>query len=147
MWLVFPAQKADIEEIHSIEEECFPTPWSKDSFHAELSHSYSHLWIAKSSKTDSIVGFICFWVLWDEMHILNVAVRKKFQGKGIGSLLLKKAIQYAIKKGLEWIGLEVRETNIKAIRLYEKFGFQKQGRRPRYYYDTGEDAILMALKL
>ena len=112
-----------------------------------LKHPYSSLWVAKDTQTHTVLGFICFWVLWDEMHILNIAVKKAFQGKGIGSLLLEKALAYAHQRGVKWVSLEVRVSNQRAINLYHKFGFKKIGRRLRYYHDTGEDAILMGLKL
>ena len=147
MWLIVPAQKADIDQIYAIETECFSTPWSKESFYEELKHPYSSLWVAKDKQTHTVLGFICFWVLWDEMHILNIAVKKAFQGKGIGSLLLEKALAYAHQRGVKWVSLEVRAFNQRAINFYHKFGFKKIGRRPRYYHDTGEDAILMGLKL
>ena len=147
MWLIVPAQKTDIDQIYAIETECFSTPWSKESFYEELKHPYSSLWVAKDKQTHTVLGFICFWVLWDEMHILNIAVKKAFQGQGIGSLLLEKALTYARQRGLKWVGLEVRASNQRAINFYRKFGFKKIGRRPRYYHDTGEDAILMGLRL
>ena len=147
MWLIVPAQKTDIDQIHAIETECFSTPWSKESFFEELKHPYSSLWVAKDKQTHTVLGFICFWVLWDEMHILNIAVKKALQGQGIGSLLLEKALTYARQRGLKWVSLEVRASNQRAINFYHKFGFKKIGRRPRYYHDTGEDAILMELRL
>jgi len=146
MWLVEPAQIDDIDAIYEIEQENFSSPWSKISFYEELKHHYSYLWVAKDTITREIAGFICFWIIWDEMHILNIAVRKSLQGRGIGSLLISEAFNYAVKKQVKWIRLEVRETNQKAISFYKKLGFKKVGRRRRYYFDTGEDAIIMELK-
>ncbi|MDL1969400.1 MAG: ribosomal protein S18-alanine N-acetyltransferase [Candidatus Desulfofervidaceae bacterium] len=147
MWLVTPAQTTDVNSIYEIEQENFSTPWSKLSFYEELKHHYSHLWVARDVSTQEIIGFICFWIIWDEMHILNIAVRKILQGKGIGSLLISKALNYAGSKGVKRVKLEVRASNQRAISLYKKFGFKKVGRRYRYYLDTGEDAILMELEL
>ena len=147
MWLVFPANERDIETIYEIEKSCFSRPWSKVSFYEELKHYYSYLWIAKNISTKEIAGFICFWLIWDEMHILNIAVKPEFQGRGIGSLLLNNAISLALKKGVEWVRLEVRPSNLKAISFYKKFGFKEIGRRRHYYFDTGEDAIIMELKI
>lgn len=147
MWLVTPAQIADVDAIYEIEQENFSTPWSKISFYEEIKHHYSHLWVAKDVVTHDISGFICFWIIWDEMHILNIAVRKRLQGKGIGSLLISEALNYAAQKHVKWVRLEVRASNQRAIALYKKFGFKKVGRRPRYYFDTGEDAIIMELEL
>ncbi|HDD44323.1 MAG TPA: ribosomal-protein-alanine N-acetyltransferase [Candidatus Desulfofervidus auxilii] len=145
MWDVVSATKEDIDTIYEIEKACFFTPWSKEAFYEELKHDYSYLWIAKNTNTQEIGGFICFWIIWGEMHILNLAVKPELQGKGIGSLLLKRTLEFAEKNEVEWIRLEVRSSNLKAISFYKKFGFKKIGKRKHYYFDTGEDAIIMAL--
>jgi len=146
MWLVTPAIKADLNKIVEIERECFSSPWSYQAFLQELKHNYSYLWVAKDVRFE-IVGFICFWLIYEEAHILNIAVRKAFRGKGIGSLLIKKMISFVKKRGAKWIRLEVRVTNKGAISFYEKLGFERVIVRPRYYFDTGEDALVMELEL
>lgn len=146
MWLVTPAIRADLDKIIEIERECFSSPWSYQAFLQELKNDYSYLWVVKGHKAE-IVGFICFWLIFDEAHILNVAIKKGFQGKGIGSLLVKKAIAFVQKKGAKWVRLEVRITNKKATSFYKNLGFKNIMVRPGYYFDTGEDALVMELEL
>jgi ribosomal-protein-alanine N-acetyltransferase len=81
------------------------------------------------------------------MHVLNLAVKPEFQGRGIGSLLLSNAIDLAKRKKVQWARLEVRPSNLRVISLYERFGFKKIGKRRHYYFDTGEDAIIMGFRL
>jgi len=146
MWLVIPAIKADLDEIIKIERECFSSPWSYQAFLQELKHYYSYLWVAKDVKSE-IVGFICFWLIFNKAHILNIAVKKAFQGKGIGSLLVKKATAFVKKRGAKWVRLEVRITNKRVILFYKKLGFKGIRVSPCYYFDTGEDALVMELEL
>lgn len=146
MWLVTPAIEADLDKIIEIERECFSSPWSYHAFLQELKNDYSYLWVVKNPKSE-IVGFICFWLIFDEAHILNIAVKKTFRGKGIGNLLVKKAIAFVQKKGAKWIRLEVRITNKKATSFYKNLGFKSIMVRPCYYFDTGEDALVMELEL
>jgi len=147
MWVVTEAKKEDIIAIYEIEKACFFTPWGIDAFYEELMHDYSYLWVAKNAQTEEVVGFICFWIIWGEMHILNLAVKPQLQGRGIGTLLFSKALELAKRNEVEWVRLEVRSSNLKAISFYEKFGFRKIGKRRYYYFDTGEDAIVMGLRL
>jgi ribosomal-protein-alanine N-acetyltransferase len=147
MWLIIPAKEDDIEAIYEIESSSFLTPWSKSSLYEELVHPYSYLWVAKDVVSKEIVGFICFWIMWAEMHIVNIAVKPEFRRKGVGGLLLQKAISIAQKQGVETIRLEVRASNLEAISFYKKFKFSQIGKRRRYYLDIGEDAIIMGLKV
>ena len=90
-----------------------------------------------------ILGYAGAWVIMDECHITNIAVDSQARGKGLGRLLIEALMQYTSNLGAAWADLEVRVSNIPAIRLYESVGFFSVGKRKRYYEDNGEDAFLM----
>jgi len=91
-----------------------------------------------------IVGFAGFWVMADEAHITNVAVRKSHRRQGIGELLLISMIDLATELKAHILTLEVRASNIAAQSLYRKYGFTRGGLRPGYYADNREDALVMS---
>lgn len=90
-----------------------------------------------------IVGFVGVWLLADEAHIVTIAVRDGRRGRGIGELLLIAAIEEAMRERQDVVTLECRVSNSVALRLYEKYGFQRVGLRPRYYSDNHEDAYVL----
>ena len=99
------------------------------------------------SGSQNIVGFAGIWVLVDEAHITNLAVRKKYQGQGIGGLLLISIIDLAAKLKATNITLEVRASNTAAQNLYHKFAFAQVGLRRGYYLDNHEDGVLMSTEV
>jgi len=129
----------DLPQILEIENACFPSPWSLESFKAELKKEYSMTVCAVDG--DQIAGFLIAWLLFDEIHIANLAVHPKQRRRGIGELL----VQYLLDRseGYNWIALEVRESNRSAKKLYEKLGFRRKGIRRNYYVNEIEDAIIM----
>jgi ribosomal-protein-alanine N-acetyltransferase len=94
-------------------------------------------------KVEYISGFLGLWVMVDEAHIINVAVRQCCQGKGLGELLLISGIDMAIQNKAVVVTLEVRKSNTTAQSLYAKYGFQEVGLRKAYYTDNKEDALIM----
>jgi ribosomal-protein-alanine N-acetyltransferase len=146
--LIRRAGLADVPAIWAIEKVSFPTPWSRWSFLAELGHRYSRMLVAgpPSPQPWQTWGYLIFWVVLDEMHILNLAVHPQLRRRGIARLLLAEGLAQARTLGAELAWLEVRPSNIAARALYESFGFREVGRRPRYYDDTQEDALLLTLE-
>ena len=94
-------------------------------------------------KRGHIVGYAGIWLMVDEAHLTAIAVRKNYQGRGFGELLLIKALDIARKLGSRVMTLEVRVSNSVAQSLYRKFGFENSGLRKRYYSDNNEDAYIM----
>ncbi|MCX7943644.1 MAG: ribosomal protein S18-alanine N-acetyltransferase [Deltaproteobacteria bacterium] len=135
--------KNDIDDIVLIENESFKHPWKKETFESELNNPYSRFFIAK--KENSPAGFIIYWDIPYEIHLINIAVRPQFRRMNIGSMLLGEMIKYAKDKKKHLITLEVRISNIGAINFYKKFGFKEAGIREKYYVDNDEDAIVMEL--
>jgi len=137
----------DLDEVMQIERLSFSTPWSRRLFERELSWPFAKTFVALEAPQNLIVGYLCFWLMSRETHILNLAVHPERRRRGIGTRLLQYGLNYCREKGTQEITLEVRRSNYKAISLYRNFQFQPQGIRPRYYSDSGEDAVIMSLRL
>jgi ribosomal-protein-alanine N-acetyltransferase len=146
--LIRRAGLADVPAIWAIESLSFPTPWSRWSFLAELGHRNSYMLVAGPSPPQpwQTWAYLIFWVVLEEMHILNLAVHPAQRRLGIARRLLSEGLAQARTLGAEIAWLEVRPSNLAARTLYESFGFKEVGRRPRYYDDTHEDALLLTLK-
>jgi len=134
-----------LEQVIEIEKLSFQSPWSINTFESEIKNPISHLWALATDNT--LLGYVCFWMFDSDIQLINIAVHPNKRGQRLGQLLLNKIIRTSITHGMQNIWLEVRPSNLAAKRLYRKFGFQEVGRRPRYYTDTNEDAILMILEL
>ncbi len=144
-----PMQLEDIEAVQAIDRASFSTPWPTRAYHYELnSNSKSILWVAEINSPDGeklIVGMTVVWLIIDEAHIATIAVHPDYRQLGIGAHLLAKSLESVIRRGAEQATLEVRASNHAAQSLYKRFGFEVVGRRPRYYKDNAEDAILMTV--
>lgn len=140
--------RKDLEEVLAIEKISFPAPWSRFLFEQEFLFPHAHL-LTACDRADSgrVWGYLCFWLVAEETHILNLAVHPQWRRRGVGSRLLEYVVDFSRAKGVEEISLEVRRSNYRAISVYRRFHFQPLGIRPRYYQDTGEDAIIMGLRL
>lgn len=139
------AEPGDLDAILDIEHAAHPTPWSRDVFEREFDLDWSHVWVAvRGNKT---VGFLVFWVVHDEVHILNVAVDPACRRQGIATTIITELITLATEREASFITLEVRQHNQAAIGLYESLGFEIIGQREKYYADTGEDALIMSCLL
>ena len=133
---------ADAEQVHEIEKATFPHPWSLASFKEEMTtNPVARYLVAEEEK--KLLGFAGVHIILDEGHITNVAIAKERRGQGIGTRLFGALMQYAANLGVRYMTLEVRVSNQKAIRLYERYGFMKVYVRKQYYEDNREDALLM----
>ena len=132
----------DIDDILLIEHESFSVPWSREAFESELLKNALSVYLVAEIKNE-IIGYGGMWLILDEAHITNVAVRLSSRGNGVGERLVEFLIDKASKSGARSMTLEVREGNVAARRLYEKMGFFVEGIRPGYYQDNKEDALIM----
>ncbi len=132
----------DIDRVFEIESQSFKTPWSKESFYTEVKENTLATYLVLTLD-ETVIGFGGMWLIMDEIHITNVAVAPEHRGQGYSKTLITDMIRYAKEKGFQHMTLEVRVSNAVAIALYEKFGFEGAGIRPKYYVDTGEDALVM----
>jgi [ribosomal protein S18]-alanine N-acetyltransferase len=133
---------ADLEEVLSIERASFSMPWSRGAFLYELQQNrVARCYVVREGG--QLVGYICVWEVADELHITNIAVHPDLRRRGVGRALLSAVLDDARQRALRMVVLEVRPSNVEARGLYESFGFRVVGRRRGYYYDTGEDALVM----
>jgi ribosomal-protein-alanine N-acetyltransferase len=142
--------EVDLRDVLTIERCSFPLPWSEGMFKAELSLDFSHNFAAKlnhGGNEEVLVGYICFWVIEGEAHLLNIAVKPDYRRMGLGKHLMRFLIDFCRTEKVERLTLDVRPSNRSAIEMYRKMGFRKEGLSPRYYADNGEDALVMGLKL
>lgn len=135
------ARTDDLARLLEIEVEAQPSPWSAAVFEKEFDLANSHVWVVDSAGVE---GFIVFWLVCDEVHILNVAVARSSRRRGLARRMVEQVIEFAGHAECVAITLEVRVGNEAAIGLYDSFGFRVIGHRPRYYRDNDEDAAIMA---
>ena len=142
------AVDGDLPQIVEIERLSFDNPWSRDSFLRELSLPFSRTCVAVTSNgiTEAVVGYLCRWLVADECHILNVAVRPIARRTGVGERLMEHAIGEAKREKARLVTLEVRRSNLAARSLYRKLRFEERRLR-RNYYGSGDDAIVMELRV
>lgn len=144
------ASSADLEQILHLEEACFSAPWTRKMLEAELSgNQFAHFLIAKGSGLHAgpaeLAGYLCFWVVFEELRIMNLAIQASERRRGIARRLVTKTLEIGVEKGASRGLLEVRASNDPALLLYEGMGFRRVATRVRYYSNPIEDAILMEL--
>ncbi len=130
-----------ISQLAEIEKECFSAPWSEDGIKAEINNPAARFFVAVSDN--NTVGYAGMHIICGECYIANVAVSSAYRRNGIASALLEKLESTAKKENGEFLTLEVRQSNEKAINLYSKHGYKQVGIRKNYYSKPTEDAILM----
>lgn len=139
---IYRMEPSDLNDVLDIEKESFSLPWSRWMFERELEEKdRSHFFVFKNSS--EVLGYIGFWMVFDEAHIVTIAVRRDSRRKGIGTILMASALVVANEMGAKRATLEVRVTNTNAQKMYEKFGFEIVSVRKKFYTDTGEDAYVM----
>ena len=139
---VEPMALGDVSAVHEIERLSFSVPWPAHAFEQELrGNRLARYLVARAGGT--VVGFAGTWLMVDDSHITTFGVHPEWRRQGIGRQLLLGIADLSIAIGARRMTLEVRETNEAAQALYRSFGFDIVGRRPRYYTDDGEDALVM----
>ncbi len=154
---------ADIPQVVAIDRLAFTLPWSASTYAFEIQNSrvshlavlewhaplrpWQRLWhkLRRTLPPRSIVGYVASWIIAGEVHISTIAVHPAHRGRGLGELLLASMLLRAYHFGGTYSVLEVRESNLTARALYEKYGYQVVGRRKGYYRDNQEDALLMEI--
>lgn len=139
-------EAADLGEVVAIEAASALLPWSRDTFARELEIPFSRALVASVGGPPHVVGFVVWWRVAGEVHLLNLAVAPDHRGAGIGRGLLAAVLADASAGGGSCVALEVAETNHAALRLYRSVGFAVVGRRPDYY-GPGSPAVLMSCRV
>ena len=136
----------DLDEVVAIERLSFTLPWSRGAFLYEMEQNrVARCWVLR--EAEHVIGYVCLWEIGDEVHVTNIAVHPESRRRGLGRTLLSSVLDDARQRRLRVVGLEVRPSNHEALGMYDSFGFKVVGRRKGYYYDTGEDALVMELDL
>jgi ribosomal-protein-alanine N-acetyltransferase len=135
-------RRSDIDAVHEIERLSFSTPWPSYAFEQELATNRMARYLVVR-RDGRLVGFAGVWLMADEAHITTFAVHPDWRRQGIAQRLMVALLELSLEIGAERMTLEVRVSNVAAQSLYRRFGFVTAGRRPRYYTDDGEDALIM----
>lgn len=130
-----------ISQIAALEKMCFSDPWSEKSIASELDNPLA-LWLV-AVEEDTVCGYIGSQTVMDETDMMNVAVHPEYRRQGIAESLVNNLVEELCKVGSHSLTLEVRASNISAQRLYEKLGFLQVGKRPKYYRNPREDALIL----
>jgi ribosomal-protein-alanine N-acetyltransferase len=130
-----------VSQIAQLEQLCFSMPWSENSIRYELTNPLA-LWIV-AVDGDVVAGYVGSQAVMGEADMMNLAVLPDYRRQGIGELLVKRLVEELTSKAVSSLTLEVRASNAGAIELYKKLGFTQVGRRPNYYKNPKEDALIL----
>lgn len=139
-YTIVPMDSTTIGQVAMLEKMCFSSPWSEKSLNDELSNDTA-TWLVALGEDKSVLGYGGIHILHDEGEIMNIAVHEKFRRLGIAKDILHKLLDYA--KCTQSVFLEVRSSNISAIKLYENAGFEQIAVRRNYYQFPTEDALIL----
>jgi ribosomal-protein-alanine N-acetyltransferase len=142
-----PMTAGDLDEVYALEQSVYPHPWSRGNFADSLNAGY-HAWVLR--EHGKLAGYFLLMAAVDEAHLLNVSVAANRQRQGLGLYLLDKVAACARGLAAESVLLEVRPSNLRALKVYLRYGFVEIGRRKAYYpahNGQREDAIVMRFDL
>ena len=134
-------KQAHVAQIAQLEKICFPDPWSENSIASELDNKLAYWLVALEG--DTVAGYIGSQTVMGETDMMNVAVHPDYRRQGIAQALVTGLVEALKEKESHCLTLEVRASNAPAQKLYEKLGFLQIGRRPRYYHNPREDALIL----
>ena len=141
----------DLPAVMELEKASFTNPWSLELLKRELGHDWSVIYLLEEPLPEGdklLLGICIFWIVHDEVHVLNVATTPAHRGRGVGRALMDATLAEGRARKCSLATLEVRKSNEPAISLYKSLGFRAVGVRPNYYADAGqppEDAVVMVL--
>ena len=130
-----------VSQVAALEKICFSDPWSENSVAYELTNKLAYWLVALEG--DTVVGYIGSQTVMEETDMMNVAVHPDYRRKGSAEALVNGLVEALKERGSHCLTLEVRASNEPAKSLYEKLGFSQIGRRPNYYRNPREDALIL----
>lgn len=136
------AKSSDLDDIYELDVQTFTMPWSKEALSYDILEN-DNAFVIVAEYEGEFAGYADIWTVLDEADLNSIAVRVDFRRKGIGDAIMLAMIEMLSANGVATINLEVRVSNMPAIKLYKKYGFNECGVRPGYYLDNGEDALIM----
>lgn len=142
-----PMTEDRLDAVMAIEQAAYAHPWTQGNFADSLRAGYQAQLLVAG---DTLIGYFVAMKGVDEVHLLNITVAPSLQGQGWGRVMLDALATWARGQGAQWLWLEVRQSNVRAQRLYERQGYRQVGKRKGYYpaaEGRREDAIVMSLML
>lgn len=134
----------DIPEVVEIDRNSFALPWTERSFKYEvMENSAARCWVTLADG--QVASMLVLWIIADEAHIATIATHSNFRRRGLAKKMLIHSLMAAREEGVKKALLEVRARHVIAQKIYCDIGFVEVGRRPMYYRDNGEDAVLMTM--
>jgi len=142
-WIDLLQGEDDLDGVLEVEAASFTNPWTREMYAWELQNrSVCHIYVVRTPER-RVTGFCAFWLVFDEIHINNIAIVPELRGRGIGTALLQRVIEEARRLGARRATLEVRASNEGARKLYERLGFYVAATRRNYYSHPVEDALIL----
>ncbi|MBQ9858499.1 MAG: ribosomal protein S18-alanine N-acetyltransferase [Oscillospiraceae bacterium] len=145
MTKIIKAQLEHLDDVLSLEKLCFSNPWTEGQLLSEIESEYGCIFVKYDG--DAPIGYCIYHMAGDQAELYRIGTDPDKRGQGIGDDLMKEGVSWAKGQCAESIFLEVRASNIPAISLYEKHGFENIGMRKKYYTDPIEDAVIMVRKV
>lgn len=130
-----------VAQVAALEKLCFSDPWSETSVASELDNPLS-LWLI-AEEEGTVLGYVGSQTVLDETDMMNIAVQPECRRRGIAAALIGELVNQLRERGSHILRLEVRESNVPAIALYESMGFTKLGLRKNYYRNPKENALIL----
>lgn len=143
---ILPVSQADLDPVVAISREG-GVPWTRHMFLEELERAWSRIDVVKLGGAGDVLAFVCYWLVADEVHVLNVATATEERRQGHATRLLEHVARVGRQRGAREITLEVRRSNGPANALYRHLGYRLVGVRPAYYVEDREDALVLTLDL
>ena len=153
---IVPATIDMLSDILFLEEACFSSPWTRKMLEAELTgNQFAHFFVARdvereeknsAASSGKIVGYLCFWIVFEEVRLMNLAVLESSRRRGIATALVTEALRTGVTHAATRAVLEVRASNSAAQTLYRGIGFVQVSTRAKYYSNPIEDAVLMEME-
>jgi len=141
MMEIVTMQSIHVPQVAALEKLCFSEPWSENSVAGELSNPLS-LWLV-ALDGEAVAGYVGSQSVMGETDMMNIAVDPNYRRQGVAAALIEELVRQLKDRGNHCLTLEVRASNNAAAALYEKLGFAQIGRRPNYYRNPKEDALIL----
>jgi ribosomal-protein-alanine N-acetyltransferase len=142
-WIAPLEGERDLDGVLAVEAASFTNPWTREMYAWELQNrSVCHIYVVRTPEC-AVVGFCAFWLVFDEIHINNLALLPPYRAQGIGTTLMQHVLDEGRRLGARRATLEVRASNDAALRLYQRLGFYVAATRRNYYTHPVEDALIL----
>lgn len=141
---IVPLEEKWLDQMAQMETLCFSDPWNRQALAEELNSPLARYVLC--AEGEKLLGYAGARMVLEECQVVNVATRPDCRRQGVAFWLMETLLDIARRQGREYATLEVRQSNLPALRLYQKLGFAPQGIRPGYYENPREDALLMICK-